>query len=140
MASLLAMPLGTDIRVGSPISLTLYWKPVAPAESRAAGGVGGADKPYTVFVHLLGPDSQIWAQQDNPPSLGTAPTSGWVPGEYVADPYQLVVKPETPAGEYRIEVGMYDPATGARLRVTDSDRQLPGDRILLGQTIQIDGR
>jgi hypothetical protein len=118
-----------EIQAGTPLSLTLYWKPAAPV-----------DKPYTVFVHLLGPDGQVWAQQDNPPGQGALPTSGWLQGEYVADPYRLLLKPEAPAGEYRLEVGMYDPATGARLAAADA-AGLPGsDRILLGQPIQVAGR
>jgi 4-amino-4-deoxy-L-arabinose transferase-like glycosyltransferase len=118
-----------EIQAGTPISLTLYWQPVAPV-----------DKPYTVFVHLLGPDGQVWAQQDNPPGKGALPTSGWLPGEYVADSYQLVVTPETPAGEYRLEVGMYDPATGERLPTANAAGLPLGDRILLGQPIQVTGR
>ena len=44
---------------------------------------------------------------------GAYPTSWWMPGEYVIDPYELNVKPG-----YAIEVGMYDPETGTRLGET----------------------
>jgi 4-amino-4-deoxy-L-arabinose transferase-like glycosyltransferase len=120
---------GEEIQSGTPISLTLHWQSAAPV-----------DRSYTVFVHLLGPDGQVWAQQDNPPGQGALPTSGWLQDEYVADPYRLVVTPETPAGAYRLEVGMYDPATGVRLPVTDAAGQPAGDRILLGQPVQVVGR
>jgi hypothetical protein len=119
----------TAIQAGSPISLTLYWQSLAPV-----------DESYTVFVHLLGPDGQVWAQKDNPPGQGAVPTSGWVPGEYVADPYPLVVDPGAPAGEHRLEVGMYDPETGVRVPAADATALPIGDRILLSQPIQVTGR
>jgi hypothetical protein len=122
----LGYDLGSEeIQAGTPISLTLYWQSAAPV-----------DKSYAVFVHLLGPDGQVWAQQDNPPGQGGLPTSGWLPGESLTDNYRLTLDPGAPAGEYRIEVGMYDPATGVRLSVSDVSGQSIGDRILLAQPLQ----
>jgi hypothetical protein len=41
--------------------------------------------------------------------------------EVVLDPYQLALKPETPPGQYDVEVGLYDGPTGSRLQVIAAD-------------------
>ena len=123
--------LGSDlekviVRPGDSLNLTLFWQ-----------ALNQVDRSYTVFVHLLGADGQVLAQQDSPPDGGASPTSGWVPGEYITDNYQVSVKPDIPAGEYRVEIGMYDPATGVRLPVLDAEGRSQADRVLLSQPIQI---
>ncbi|MFN2225816.1 MAG: hypothetical protein ACK2UY_05905 [Anaerolineae bacterium] len=103
---LLRAVAGDDVaRPGDVLALTLYWQATAPVEH-----------DYTVFVHLLGRQDRVLAQRDTAPGLGARPTSGWTPGEVVADPY-LVVLPQaayTP-DEAVWEVGLYDAVTGARL-------------------------
>jgi hypothetical protein len=96
-------------RPGEALHLTLYWR----ANSAIA-------KNYSVFAHVRGEGETLWAGQDGWPQQGAAPTSTWRPGEVVKDSYQLALKPDTPAGQYAIEVGLYD-ATGERLRVYDAD-------------------
>jgi 4-amino-4-deoxy-L-arabinose transferase-like glycosyltransferase len=82
-------------------AVTLEWLCAAPV---------GRD--YTVFVHELDAAGVLVAQQDSPPAGGRYPTSLWDPGERIEDRYALSV----PAGA-RLEVGLYDPATGQRLRL-----------------------
>jgi hypothetical protein len=86
------------------VGLTLYWRALTEMTSS-----------YSVFTHVLGPDGQIVAQQDNVPVNGTYPTTLWLPGEVIADDYQLSLQDDLPAGEYPIEVGFYDPDSGLRL-------------------------
>ncbi len=97
------------VHPGETVDLVLYWQALA-----------GMDRDYTVFTQLLGDDLNIWAQDDTQPLRGGYPTSRWVPGEVVRDPYHLMVKPETPAGVYHLEVGMYVLDTGERLYRTDN--------------------
>jgi mannosyltransferase len=106
---------------GSTLTLTLYWQALGPTS-----------QSYKVFTHLVGPDGKIWGQKDNLPGEGSLPTSGWVEGEYLADSYQILVKPEAPAGEYVIEIGMYEESTGTRLPAFDAQGQAIGDKIVLG--------
>jgi hypothetical protein len=73
------------------------------------------DQGYTVFTHLLGPDGQILAQQDNPPVNGTYPTTLWLPGEIVVDPYTIPLPTDLPPGDYPIQVGFYIAENGLRL-------------------------
>lgn len=61
-----------------------------------------------------------------------------MPGEVLTDRYTLQVRQDAPPGEYRLEVGMYDAATGARLPVFDAlGKRLPGDRVLLDKPITV---
>ena len=134
---------GQDVRVGDAISLAaavaprepvvrgdgvtvrLYWR----ALSRPTGDA-------TVFVHLLSQDGRLVAQRDSPPAGGRRPTSWWLPGEVLADQYRLDLT-EVEPGSYQIEVGMYDPVTGARLPLTVGGVRQPGDRWLLPDKIVV---
>ncbi len=93
---------------------------------------------YTVFVHLLGPDGQVWGQVDRAPGDGQRPTSGWLPGEVLLDRYAVPLEVGAPSGVYRVEVGLYEAATGRRLPVKDANGSpLPDDRVLLDQEVQV---
>ncbi len=121
-ATLLGYDLSTDtLAPGQPFTLTLYWRAEATAE------IG-----YIVFAHLLDPANRIHAQSDRPPADGIRPTTGWLPGEIIRDTHTLTVAADTPPGRYVIEVGLYDPATGERLRLSDSQ-----DHILLPTQVQV---
>jgi mannosyltransferase len=109
------------------VHLKLYWQ---------AGQRMSTD--YTVFTHLLGTDNRIVGQQDNMPQAWTAPTTSWLEGEVLIDEYSINVKPDAAPGEYHLEIGMYDAATGQRLPAYSEEQQrLMGDCILLDQAITI---
>jgi len=99
------------IRPGETLHLTLYWRALSSME-----------QDYTVFTHLLLPPDQVWAQEDDQPQDGQAPTSSWQPGQLIEDHYFLALPAETPPGVYEIEVGVYLSTTGARLKVGLSDQ------------------
>jgi 4-amino-4-deoxy-L-arabinose transferase-like glycosyltransferase len=117
-----------DVSPGETIPLTLYWE--------ARGKVPGR---YKVFVHLLGQvynaDQQnfLWGQVDVEPLRGTPPLTAWPLNRTLADHYALPVLPNAPAGDYRIEVGLYDPFTGARLPAFDAEGNSLGGRLLLSE-------
>ncbi len=120
--------LGYDLtaaRPGETAHLTLYWQCLAPMPGN-----------YTVFVHLLDKQGQIRAAHDGIPVAGNRPTSGWVLHEVLADIHPLHLPQDLPPGEYVLEVGLYDAATGVRLPAYDgSDRRLLQDRIVLGKVV-----
>ncbi len=110
-------------RTTDAITLTLIWR-----------GLKSIDQDYTVFTHVLDSSGKQIGGQDNQPVNGTYPTSQWAAGEYVIDPHEInlakVAEPahaqlstgelvgrQAPQG-YTIEVGLYDPETGARLGQT----------------------
>ncbi|MGD9029517.1 MAG: hypothetical protein PVG25_06860, partial [Anaerolineae bacterium] len=53
-----------------------------------------------------------------------------LPGEVVRDVYDIPVRPDAPAGEHRLEVGMYVAQTGTRLPIDGIDGDL-GDAVTL---------
>jgi len=109
------------ITPGQPLTLTLYWRAEATAEMS-----------YVAFAHLLDGAERIHAQSDRVPAAGARPTTGWLPGEIIRDIHTLTVAPDGPPGQYVLEVGMYDPASGERLCLPDG-----GDRILLPTPVQV---
>jgi len=61
-------------------------------------------------------------------------------GRVMVDHYELAVAPDTPPGEYQIEVGMYLLETMERLTAVDeSGQRLPDDRVLLEPGITVKG-
>jgi hypothetical protein len=114
------------VEPGEEVRLTLYWRADA-----------GVHKEYVAFCHLLDGTGWLRGQQDNPPRLGTYPTSGWAPGEIVIDVYRVSLAPDAPLGEALIEVGMYDPVDGERLLVYGLNVDSEQRRILLRDVLSI---
>jgi hypothetical protein len=104
-------------QAGQVLPVELTWIPIRRPASN-----------YNVFLQLLAADGRLVAQHDGSPNGGFSPTSGWVPGEEISDRRGLALPPDLPAADYRLIVGMYDPATGARLPVDHG-----GDFVELGQ-------
>jgi hypothetical protein len=90
------------------LALTLVWRVLHTP-----------DVSYRVFTHLLDADGRVIAQHDSFPVNSTRLTTGWVPDEYIVDPYALEFLPE--GRDYRgpahLEVGFYNPDTGRRVSV-----------------------
>jgi len=95
---------GHILAPGASVPLTLYWHALSTP-----------GRNYRSFVHLVDGGGQIVAQDDGVPGQGDLPSLGWLPGEYLADPHILTLPLGLPDGEYRLEVGLYDPATNLRL-------------------------
>jgi hypothetical protein len=111
---------------GSALRFTLYWQAASDIQAE-----------YAVFVHLVDDRGEIYAQIDSPPRGGDFPTGEWMSGDVILDPYSLVVPRDIPPGEYSLVVGMYDPATAARLPVVDSALRQLGDQVAIAR-ISID--
>jgi len=114
----------TELKPGDQLDVTLYW--LAKAEFA---------KSYTVFVHVLDEQGQIWAQRDIPPQDGKRPTTSWIPGEVIAGTHVLTIPENTPPGEYLVEVGLYDASSPGfeRIPVLDSQGEPAGDRVILAR-------
>ncbi len=104
---------------GARFKLKLYWQALTPIPTN-----------YTVFVQVLGPDGTVVGQHDGVPAGGVLPTTAWSAGEIVPDRH-LVDFSTIQNGDYRLIVGMYDPATGARLPITDTTGAPGGDFVPL---------
>lgn len=107
-----------EVEAGGVVFLTLLWQAEAPITF-----------DYTVFAHIVWPDGQVLAQSDSQPVGGTRPTTTWAVGEQIVDRYALLVPPETPAGEFTLQVGLYDWRTGQRLALEEAGAP---EQIILG--------
>jgi hypothetical protein len=113
-----------DVKPGDLLRVTLYWQADDPVE-----------RPAASFVHLLGAtfnprtNNPLWGQQEKD-APGGHPLPGWTPGKIYRDEYEFRVDPGTPAGEYELEIGWFDPETGARLKPALVDTAAaPGMRV-----------
>jgi hypothetical protein len=99
------------VHPGSRLWVTLYWE-----------GLQTMDRDYSVFVHLLDERGVTIAQRDSWPGAGNDPTSDWVAGQARRDVHPLDVPTSLLAqGPCRIQVGLYDHATGQRLPTYSQD-------------------
>lgn len=101
------------VKAGGELRVNLFWQ----AEP-------GLTSPLHSFVHLrnsrkdqaLEPTTgqEIWAQEDhvNP---GGLLTTEFVPGKLYSDEVRVAIPETMPAGEYFLEVGWFDPASGEQL-------------------------
>jgi hypothetical protein len=110
--------LGYDLQFDQPhvVQIKLFWRALAPI-----------DTSYSVFVHLLDAKNQVVASGDAVPGNGEFPTTGWIADEYITDAHTLDIA-DLPRGPYQIEIGLYDPTTGVRLKTADGQ-----DRVLFNQ-------
>jgi hypothetical protein len=113
----------------------------APAVATRGGSVpvrlrwwapGPTARPLTVFVHLVGRDRRQVAGADGPPAAGSNPTSVWQPGETIVDERALALPADLPPGPYTVEIGLYDPSSGARLPLRRADERV-GDAAILAR-------
>lgn len=94
---------------GAALTVELAWQAAAPVT-----------EDYRVFVHLLDAAGQRLAQADGQPAQWTRPTFTWAAGETVTDRHGLWLNRNTPPGAgYRLQVGLYRPTDGQRLRLAD---------------------
>jgi len=100
-----------------------------------------ADHPQLnakVFVHVVSSAGEILAQVDGVPVAWTRPLETWHQGEQLLDVYSLAL----PAHDLRLsdatlQIGLYNPETGARLTAYDSTGSpLPEDKLILPLVLQ----
>lgn len=94
---------------------------------------GTPDANLSVFVHVLDASGKLVAQHDGQPRLGLWPTSAWSAGNQIVDPHPLTGLDGLPSGDYRIEIGLYRPDTGERIRAEHGDSAVIGTLHLGGR-------
>lgn len=110
-------PLGRGHRVG----LYLHWRTLVPISQY-----------LKVFVHVFNADGQLVAQHDSIPVLWTHPVERWAVGETVVDFHPVLLTPDAGTGPFTVQVGFYDPATGARIPVQAAEKTL-NDAVVVTQ-------
>ncbi|HLY67025.1 MAG TPA: hypothetical protein VKU60_15935, partial [Chloroflexota bacterium] len=104
----LALLSHRQLRSGGDLQVGLRW-----------ASTGSIDRDYTVFVHLLDSKGKLLAQDDSQPGGDRFPTSLLSAETTIDDPHVLNIS-GVAAGNYQIEVGLYDARTGQRLRLRNS--------------------
>lgn len=105
--------LNDQLAAGDIAQITLFWQADRTPAQR-----------YTVFLHVLDGGNHIVGQRDAEPGGGARLTTLWEPGQIIVDNHGLPIHPATAPGEYRVEVGMYNAATGQRLTTPDGASQV----------------
>ncbi|MFQ6100628.1 MAG: ArnT family glycosyltransferase [Anaerolineae bacterium] len=102
---------------GETLELVLYWRLLQKPE-----------RHYSIFAHLLDAEGQIVGEYD----ANRYATSFWREGggEMLLSYFPLRVKPETPPGNYQLEIGVYHQPTGERLPIYEGT-EMVADRLLL---------
>lgn len=121
----IAVDLPRRITGGEDITVDLAWRADAAV---AQDGV--------VFVHVLGTTvnpatgGPLWAQQEAEPLAGRWPTTTWQPGDALLDRHVLSLPSDLPAGDYQLELGVYDRQTGERVAASTAAGKPLGDQLL----------
>ncbi len=114
-----------DVLPGGTVDLTLYWLTVEALESE-----------YSVFVHGTDETELLQAQGDSDPGGGLQPTSTWPVGRVIVDKHRVFVPKSVYApSQLRLDVGLYDYATGERLPTSEGDAHTIGYVSVLPPTV-----
>jgi hypothetical protein len=117
--------LGYDLkREGDTLKIDLAWK-----------ALRNIDRNYKVFAHVFDPATErVAAQWDAMPRNNAYPTSRWIANEVVTETLTIPLT-DVPAGDYRIAVGLYEPA--GRLSITGTTGIDAGNqRVILAEEIR----
>jgi hypothetical protein len=109
MAELIGMsPAEPRARPGDIIHITLYWRALRPTAPRVQ-----------IQTYLHSADSDV-VKRDSLPGTGNLLSTDWLPGQTWAENYIVPIPSETPIQVvYPLLAGLYDPAAGQNLPVTD---------------------
>ncbi len=105
---------------GRLLTVALYWyvdSPPIEAEPRT-------------FVHLVGPDGRIAAQADEPPGGSFYPPLSWSQGSVIIQRVDLPL-PDADQTHWQIRIGLYNPATMARLGLLQTTMAHQEDAVVL---------
>lgn len=111
-----AFPLGAEITIDT------QWRALRPPLG-----------DYTLFAHLVNAQGETAAGFDIPLTDGYYPSGLWDAGELVQHIHRLPVMGVLLTSDMTLQIGLYDPASGARLPVFNaSGARQPDDVIVLG--------
>gem|GEM_PF-4399364 len=99
------------IQAGELLDLKYYWQAEIPNHI-----------DYVMFNHVVNTETgEVIVLFDR--MIGNnllSPSSTWVPKQWTFDTVSLEIPTDTPSGTYAVRLGVYDPATGQRLPVTEN--------------------
>jgi hypothetical protein len=135
-ATILSQQQPIDVRFGDIAQLTGIWLAARGDLHLALVWRSLADHPSVtakVFVHLVDAKGELIAQADGVPVSWTRPFETWHFGEQLLDVYSLSLPAhDLPLSDFTLQIGLYNPETGARLGAYDSaGNPLPEDKVTL---------
>lgn len=114
--------LGYRVQQEDVLGITLYWSSLAEIK-----------RDYTVFVHLVDSQGNLIAQRDAQPLAGLYPTSLWGAREIIPDDYTIALVRDLKAGDYKLEIGLYEYPSLVRLTATDAKGKVLGDHLTIAE-------
>ena len=108
-------------KTGDTLAVHLVWLAREPME-----------ESYKVFIHVIDDQGKLLAQADSRPQGYASNTNRWIPGQVVADRFEVPLPPDVPPGRYQVRVGLYNEADGQRLPVLDAAGEPVDNQVLLG--------
>jgi hypothetical protein len=126
--------LGFSQEGGASLAALTIWRVAAPLDLPSMPIVANPPPPevysgprLAVFAHLLDAQGVSFASDDglwvDPLTLRT--------GDRFIQLHRLSLPSDAPEGPYTLELGLYDPKTGDRRKILDSEREPYTDRFLL---------
>ena len=119
--SLLGYGLDQPFRRGVSLELHTYWRADQNPE-----------RDGTLFLHVIGPDGRLAAQDDNPPEGGRRSTLTYHAGDGIDQVHRLVLPWQAPAGEYRLYAGIYNSDDYQRWPARQDGHPALDDLVFLG--------
>ncbi|MGE5140352.1 MAG: hypothetical protein ACM3JD_12875 [Rudaea sp.] len=95
-------PVGI-LRHGATVDVEMEWQALRQV-----------NHDYTVFVHAVDENGKSWGGEDSKPQGGAMPTLKWPVGHVISDTHTLKIDVGGPREGYRLEIGIYNTATGER--------------------------
>ncbi len=108
-----------SFNAGQEFIVNIYWQ-----------AVHAMPEAYTGFVHLVGPDGQLVAQDDHELGRDFYRTIFWQPGEVIRERYVLTA-PKSPGDSYTLWAGAYGFPSLQRLVVRSADKPTQDNRVML---------
>ena len=88
-------PPARAIGPGQPLELALYWHALQDVHN-----------DYVVLMELRDDEGHVWGQEESKPAYGSYPTTEWERGETIRDWHDMLIKAESPDGDYHLYVGI----------------------------------
>lgn len=103
--------IDTVLEYDQTLPVEVCWRALAQSE-----------QPYTLFLHVIGPENELVANRRTYPGLGLWPTTQWPVGAVVCDLVGVLIRTERVQETlaYQLEVGFLDEATDTRLPILDA--------------------
>jgi 4-amino-4-deoxy-L-arabinose transferase-like glycosyltransferase len=106
-----AKTLTPSVEAGNNVRVEVCWRPLAQT-----------DQPYSVLIHLIGPEDTLVANRRTYPGLGRYPTTIWQPGYVFCDMVQISVEEDLAKTLlYKVEIALLDLENDERLPAFDAN-------------------